>query len=186
MVGVMVVIQKDLCPSSKELMPALCSSHDCCIQCCCPCSRPLSTHASTRDSWTLKGKSGSVSCGITAPSPGSSCAQAFVCALQESVSAVLCKFWRLYGGVNGDLLQEGLCQTQVCCTQSPCPHSSPLLTRTSSGDTRTQFCLSLCGVSGSWHAQGMFELSERLWRVWGLILNVISPFLPSYLHTLAK
>ena len=31
---------------------------------------------------------------------------------------------RLYGGVNGDLLQEGLCHTQVCCTQSPC--CSPL------------------------------------------------------------
>ena len=28
----------------------------------------------------------------------------FVCALQESVSPVLCKFWGLYGGVNGDLL----------------------------------------------------------------------------------
>ena len=26
---------------------------------------------------------------------------------------VLCKFWRLSGGVNGDLLQEGLCHTQV-------------------------------------------------------------------------
>ena len=33
---------------------------------------------------------------------------------------VLCNFWQLYGGVNGDLLQEGLCHTQVCCTQSPC------------------------------------------------------------------
>ena len=33
---------------------------------------------------------------------------------------VLCKFWQLYGGVNGDLLQEGLCHTQICCTQSPC------------------------------------------------------------------
>ena len=50
---------------------------------------------------------------------------------------VLCKFWQLYGGVNGDLLQEGLCHTQVCCTQSSCPCSSPLLTRTSSGDTQT-------------------------------------------------
>ena len=36
-----------------------------------------------------------------------------VCALQESISPVLCKFWQLYGGVNGDLLQEGLCPTQV-------------------------------------------------------------------------
>ena len=53
------------------------------------------------------------------------------------------------GGVNGDLLQEGLCHTQVCCTQSPCPCSSPLMTRTSAGDTQTRFWLSLCGVSGS-------------------------------------
>ena len=31
------------------------------------CSRPLPTHASARDSWTLTGKSGSVSCEVTAP-----------------------------------------------------------------------------------------------------------------------
>ena len=36
---------------------------------------------------------------------------------------VLCKFRQLYGGVNGDLLQEGLCHTQVCCAQGPCPCS---------------------------------------------------------------
>ena len=103
-----------------------------------------------------------------------------VCALQESVSPVPCKFWWLYGGVNGDLLQEGLCHTQVYCTQSPCPCSSPLLTCTSSGDTPTQFCLILCGVSGSWCTQGMFEPSEHLCQLWGLILNVISPLLPSF------
>ena len=39
----------------------------CCTQCPRPCSRPLLTHAFTRDSWTLTGKSGSVSCGVTAP-----------------------------------------------------------------------------------------------------------------------
>ena len=33
--------------------------------------------------------------------------------------------------------------------------------------------------SGSWCAQGMFEPSEHLWRVWGLIKNAILPFLPS-------
>ena len=64
---------------------------------------------------------------------------------------VLGKFWQLYGGVNDDLLQEGLCHTQVYCTQSPCPCSSPLLTHVSTGNTQTQFCLSLCGVSGSWY-----------------------------------
>ena len=62
---------------------------------------------------------------------------------------------------------------RVCCIQSPCPCSSPLLTWTSAGDTQTQFCLNLCGVSGSW---GLFE---HLWQVWGLILNAISPLLPS-------
>ena len=56
--------------------------------------------------------------------------------LQESVSPVLYKFWQLCGGVNGDLLQEGLCQTQVCLTQSPCPSGRPLLTCTSTGHTQ--------------------------------------------------
>ena len=63
-------------------------------------------------------------------SPGSWCAQGFICALQVSVSPVLCKIWQLYGRVNGDLLQEGLCHTQVCCTQRPCPCGRPLLTCT--------------------------------------------------------
>ena len=92
---------------------------------------------------------------------------------------VLCKFWQLYDGVNVDLIQEGLCNTQVCCTQSPCPCSSPLLTCASTGDTQAQFCLSLCGVSVSSCTQGLFEPSERLWQLWGWILNVISPLLPS-------
>ena len=38
-----------------------------CTQCSQPCSRPLLTHPSAGDSWTLKGKSASVSCGVTAP-----------------------------------------------------------------------------------------------------------------------
>ena len=103
------------------------------------------------DSWTLTGKSGSVSCGVTAPfSWVLACMhKLFVRVLQESISPVLCKFWGLCGGVKGDLLQEGLCHTQVCFTQSPCPCSTPLLTRTTTGDTQTQFCLSLCGDSGS-------------------------------------
>ena len=112
-------------------------------------------------------------------SPGSWCTQGSICALKESVSPVLCKFWWLHGGVNGSLLQKGLCYSQVYFTQSPCPGGRPLLARTSAGDTQTQFWLSLCGVSGSWCEQGMFEPSEHLWQVWGLILNVISPLLPS-------
>ena len=96
-------------------------------------------------------------------SPGSWCAQGFVCTLRESVSPVLWKFWWFYGGVNGNLLQEGLCHTQVCCTQSPCPFSRPLLIHNSTEDTQTlaglaqtlwgplvstRFCLSPLSISG--------------------------------------
>ena len=38
-----------------------------CTQCAWFCSRPPPTHASARDSWTLVGKSGSVSCGVISP-----------------------------------------------------------------------------------------------------------------------
>ena len=107
----------------------------------------------------------------------SQCTQGFVCALQESVSPVLC--WWLHGGVNGDLLQESLCHTQVYWIQIPWPGSSTLLTHTYTGDTQTQFLLSLCGVFGSWYTQGLFEHSKHLWHVWGLILNAIPPLLSS-------
>ena len=52
----------------------------CYTQCPQPCRRPPWTHASAGDSWTLTGKSGSVSYGVTAPSPGS------VCAFRKSIS----------------------------------------------------------------------------------------------------
>ena len=121
------------------------------------------------------GKSGSVSCGVLAPFSWVLVHTRLCLCPPRIFFPVLCKFWRLYDRVNGDLLQEGLCHTQVCCTQSPCPCSSPLLTCTSAGDAQTQFCLSLCGVSGSWSAQGLFEPSEHLWQLWILILNAILP-----------
>ena len=54
-----------------------------------------------------------------------------------SISPVLYKFWWLYGGFDSNLLQEGLCHTQVCCTQSPCLCGMPLLIRSFAGDTQT-------------------------------------------------
>ena len=99
----------------------------CWTQCPHPFSRPPPTHASTSDCWTFTGKSESSLMGSLLLPPGSWWAQGLVGALQESVSPFLCKFWGLYGGANGDLLQEGLCHTQVYCTQSLCPWSSPLL-----------------------------------------------------------
>ena len=86
----------------------------------------------------------------------------------------------LWLGFNGDLLQEGLCHTQVCSTQSPCPCGRPLLTRTSSGDTQTHKGRSdSVSVGSSGVHKVLFEPSEHLWRVCGLFLNVISPLLPS-------
>ena len=98
-----------------------------------PCSRPLPTHApaNTRPHQRLLDTPRQVWVSLLwgpcsfLRGPG---AQGSVCALQESVSPVLCKFWQLYDGVNGDFLQKGLCHTQVCCTQSLCPCSRPLLT----------------------------------------------------------
>ena len=113
-------------------------------------------------------------------SPGSWYIQGFVCALQESISPVVCKFWQLCGGVNGDLLQEGLCHTQVCCTQSPCFCGRPLLTHSSTGVTQTLKSRSDTVSVGSPDVHKvLFVPSKHLWRVWGLILNMILPVLPS-------
>ena len=49
-----------------DLLQKVPCSH-CCTQCPRPCSRPPLTYTSAGDSWTLMGKSGSVSCGVTAP-----------------------------------------------------------------------------------------------------------------------
>ena len=120
----------------------------CCTQCLQPCSRPLQTHVSTSDSWKQVGKSGSVTFGVTAHFSWILVHKWFCLCHLRVCFPVLCKFWRLYGGVNGDLLQKGLFHSQVYCTQSPCSCSNPLLTHTSTRDAQTQFCLSLCGSLG--------------------------------------
>ena len=75
---------------------------------------------------------------------------------------------------------KNLCHTQVCCIQSPCPCGRPLVTHTSAGDTQTfkGRTDSLYGFSGAHKV--LFQPSEHLWQVWGLILNAILPFLPSF------
>ena len=121
------------------------------------------------------GKSGAVSFRVTAPFSWVLVHKVLLC-LPRVYFPVLCKFSRLCGGVNGDVLQEGLCHTP---TQSLCTCSSPQLTYTSTGNAQTQFCVSLCECPESWYTQGLFEPSERLWQEWGLILNANSPLLPS-------
>ena len=68
--------------------------------------------------------------------------------------------WLLYCGVNGDLLQEGLCHTQACCTQSLC--SRPQLTHTSTGDTQTQFWLSLVVECAFWPFPGLSSSGDQV------------------------
>ena len=92
-------------------------------------------------------------------SPGSQCTMFCLCP-PRVFFPVLCKFWQLYGGVNDNLLQEGLCHTQVCCTQSPCPTADPYLHRRCSDTVLSQslrgslgpgvhkVCLSPLRVSG--------------------------------------
>ena len=71
-------------------------------QCPLPCSRPRLLPETPGHSQASLGQS---VLGSLLSSPGSWCAQGFVCALQDSVSPILYKFWWLYGGVNGNLLQ---------------------------------------------------------------------------------
>ena len=89
----------------------------CYTQCPQPCSRLSPTHISARDFQTSTGKSGTVSCGVTCSlllGPG---AKVLLCP-PRVYFAVLCKFWQLYGGVNGNLknyrvskIAEDLCSS---------------------------------------------------------------------------
>ena len=137
-----------------------------CIHCCTQCPDPAAGHHRPTPLPETPGHSqaslGQSLLGSLLLSPGSWCTQSFVCALQESVSLVLCEFWWLHGGVNGDLLPRGLMPYPRLLPRAPAPAAVHC---TSTGDPQTQFCLSLCGVSGSWYAQGLFEPSEHLWHI---------------------
>ena len=54
-------------------------------------------------------------------SPWSWCAQASVCALQESVSPVLCKFWRLYGGLMVTSSKRACARPRSAAPRAPAP-----------------------------------------------------------------
>ena len=81
-----------------DLLRKVPSMH-CCTQCPQLCSRLLPTLASTRDSWTLTGKSGSVSCGVTAPFSWVLVHTRFCLCPPRLCFPVLCKFWQLCGGL---------------------------------------------------------------------------------------
>ena len=70
----------------------------CYTQCPQYCRRPPQTHTSTGESWTLTGKTWSVSCGVTAPSPRSWCT-GFCLSPPRVYFPALCKFCQLYVGL---------------------------------------------------------------------------------------
>ena len=82
--------------------------------------QPPLIHTSTRDSWTLPGKSGSVSRGVTAP---------FSWVLMHKVLLhpprvyflVVCKFWQLYGGVNGNIPKRAYVIPMSAVLRAPVP-----------------------------------------------------------------
>ena len=75
---------------------------------------------------------------------------------------------------------------QDCCCQSPSPCGRPLLTLPPQETLKhSQVGLAQCLVGitapfsgGPWCHQVWFVFSKLLCRIWGLILNVIVPFLP--------
>ena len=67
----------------------------CYTQCPQPCRRPPPTHTSAGDSWTLMGKSGSVSWGVTAPFSWVLVQTRFCLCPTRVYFLVLCKFWQL-------------------------------------------------------------------------------------------
>ena len=93
--------------------------------------------------------------------------------------------WWLYGGANGDLLQEDLCHT-LCLPGllQPEPLSpgqntaDPCLPRRHSNHNGRSDSVSVGSLGPGVH-KVLFEPSKHLWWVWGLILNAISPLLPS-------
>ena len=71
------------------------------------------------------------------------------------------------------------CVTQVCCSQSPCPHSRPL-SHVSAGNTKHSkagLAQSLEGSLGPSEHNVLSEPSKHLWWVWGLILSPVLPLL---------
>ena len=128
-------------------------------------SVPLALQQATTDPrlrWRLldtTGKSGSVSCGDTAPFSLALVHTRFCLCPPRVYFPVLCKFWQLYAGVNGDLLQEDLRHTQVCCTQSPCPCGSPLLTCISTGNAQSSVSVSVGSLGPGMHKICLSPLS---------------------------
>ena len=107
--------------------------------------------------------------------PGTLYAQSSVCALPESVSPVLCKFWQLYSVLMATSSKRAYAIPRSAATRAPAPAALHCWLRRHPNTVLSQ---SLWALWVMVHT-GMFEPPEHPWRVWGLILNVVSPLLLS-------
>ena len=110
-------------------------------------------------------------------SSGSWCAKCFVCALQESVSLVLCNFWPLYGGVMAISSKRAYITPRSTESRAPAPVAGHCWSVPPQETLKPRSGSVSAGSLGP-GAQGLFEPPKCLWWVWGLILNAISPLLP--------
>ena len=149
-----------------------------------PCGRPPLTQASTRDLWTLTGKSRSVSCGVTAPfswvlvhTRFYFCPSSFFC--PSSVQVLVALWWDKWWPPPRGLMPQAVWDPGLLHLESlPLQQAiADLYLHRRCSNTQRQVWLSLCGES--WCTQD-FEPSKHLWRVQGLILNVILTLLPSW------
>ena len=85
-----------------------------------PCSRLLPIDTSARDSWALPGKSGSVSCGVTAPFPWVLVCTRF-CLCPPGVSPVLCKSWRSMVGLMVTSSKRAYATPRSTAPRAPAP-----------------------------------------------------------------
>ena len=141
---------------SHTCTPALSAANPAACHC-----RPTPLPETPGHSWASLGQSLLWSLFV---SPGSWCAQGFVCALQECVSPVLCTFWWLYGGLMTTSSKRAYAIPRSAAPRAPTPvagHCRPIPPQ----EILKQFWLSLCGVFESWCTQGLFEPSKCLWRV---------------------
>ena len=120
----------------------------CSTQCPQPCSRPYWCMPLPKTPGPSRASLGQSLVGSLLLSPGSWCIQDSVCALPESVFPVLYKFWQFCGGLMAISSKSIYAIPRSTAPRAPAPAAVHCWTCTSSGGTQTQFCLSLCRVSG--------------------------------------
>ena len=133
------------------------------------------THASAETPGHSPASLGQSLVGSLLLSPGSWCAQGSVCTLQESISQSCVSSGSSVVGLMTTLSKRAYAIPRSAAARAPGPvavHCWPILPQET---LKHSSVLSICGVSGSWCTQGLFEPSEHLWQEWGLILSMNPP-----------